>query len=94
MYIKDRIQAGTSDEGWAIHMDGSLWYRGWIVVPQLVKLREEILQEFHCSCFAMHPSGTKMYHDICHQYYYSRMKRHIGDFIRQCLTGQQIKAKH
>ena len=31
--------------------DGSLRYRGLIVVPQLAKLREEILQEFHCSCF-------------------------------------------
>ena len=25
--IRDRVQAGTSDEGWAIHMDGSFWYR-------------------------------------------------------------------
>ena len=26
--IKDRVQSGTSDEGWAIHTYGSLWYRG------------------------------------------------------------------
>ena len=25
--IRDRVQSGTSDEGWAIHTDGSLWYR-------------------------------------------------------------------
>ena len=56
--IRDRVQAGTGDEGWAIHMDGSLRYRGWIVVPQLAKLREEILREFHCSGFAVHPGGT------------------------------------
>ena len=31
--IKDRIQSGTSDEGWAIHIDGSLRYRGRVVVP-------------------------------------------------------------
>ena len=30
------------------------------MVPQLVELREEILREFHCSRFAMHPGGTKM----------------------------------
>ena len=64
MSIRDRVQAGTSDEGWAIHTDGSLWYRGRIVVPQLTKLREEILRENHCSRFAVHPGGTKMYHDI------------------------------
>ena len=67
--IKDRVQSGTGDEGWAIHTDGSLWYRGRVVVPQLNDLRKEILQEFHCSHFAVHPSGTKMYRDLRRQYY-------------------------
>ena len=31
--IRDRIQLGTADEGWAIHTDGSLQYRGRVVVP-------------------------------------------------------------
>ena len=31
--IKDRVQSGTGDEGWAIHTDGSLRYRGRVVVP-------------------------------------------------------------
>ena len=31
--IRDRVQLGTADEGWAIHTDGSLWYRGKVVVP-------------------------------------------------------------
>ena len=47
--IRDRVQSGTGDEGWTIHSDGSLWYRGWVVVPQSTDLREEILKEFHCS---------------------------------------------
>ena len=67
--IRDRVQSGTTDEGWAIHTDGSLRYRGRIMVPQYTDLREEILREFHYSRFAVHPSGTKMYHDLRHQYY-------------------------
>ena len=47
--IMDQVQASTSDEGWAIHTDGSLRYRERVVVPQLTDLREEILREFHCS---------------------------------------------
>ena len=35
MSIKDRVQSGTGDEGWTIHANGSLWYRGRVVVPQL-----------------------------------------------------------
>ena len=35
-----------------------------------------------------------MYRDLCHQYYWSGMKRHVGDFVRRCLTCQQVKAEH
>ena len=59
--IRDRVLLGTSDESWAIHTDCSLRYRGWVVVPQRTDLREEILREFHCSRFVVHPGGTKMY---------------------------------
>ena len=37
--IRDRVQSGTGDEGWTIHSDGSLRYRGRVVVPQLTDLR-------------------------------------------------------
>ena len=79
--IRDWVQSGTGDEGWAIHTYGSLRYRGWIVVPQLTALREEILREFHCSWFAVHPGDMKMYCDLRRQYYWSGMKRHVGDFV-------------
>ena len=52
------------------------------MVPQLTDLREEILREFHFSRFAVHLGGTKMYQDLRCQYYRSRMKRHVGDFVR------------
>ena len=69
------------DEGWAIHIDGSLLYRERVVVLQLTDLGEEILNEFHCSRFSVHPGGTKMYRDLRRQYYWSGMKRHVGDFF-------------
>ena len=81
MSIRDRVQSGTGDEGWTVHVDGSLRYKGRVVVPQLTDLREEILREFHCSRFVVHPGGTKMYQDLRRQYYWSGMKRHVRDFI-------------
>ena len=92
--IMDRVQLGTGDEGWTVHADGSLRYRGQVVVPQLTDLREEILKEFHCSRFAVHPGGTKMYQDLRRQYYWNWMKRHVGDFVQQCLMCQQVNAEH
>ena len=67
--IRDQVQSGTGDEGWAIHTDGSLQYRGRVMVPQLADLREEILKEFKCSRFSVHLGGMKMYCDFRHQYY-------------------------
>ena len=92
--IRDRVQSGTGDEGWIVHADGSLRYRGRVVVPQLTDLREEILREFHCSRFAVYPGGIKRYQDLHRQYYWSGMKRHVWDFVRRCLTCQQVKAEH
>ena len=37
--IRDRVQSGRDDEGWTVHIDGSLRYRGRVVVPQLIDLR-------------------------------------------------------
>ena len=82
MSIRDRVQSGTGDEGWTMHSDGSLRYKGRVVVPQLKDQREEILREFHCSRFTVHPSGTKMYRDLRRQYYWSGMKGHIGNFVQ------------
>ena len=50
---------GTGDE--AIHTNGSLRYRGPVVVPQLVELRDEILREFHCSQFY---SASRWHEDV------------------------------
>ena len=59
--IRDRVQSGTGDKGWTVHADGSLRYRGRVVVPQLTDLREEILREFHCPRFVVHSGSKKMY---------------------------------
>ena len=72
--IRNRVMSGISDEGWAIHTDGSLRYRGWVVVSERTDLREEILREFHCSRFSMHLGSTKKYRDLRRQYYCSGLK--------------------
>ena len=32
MSIRDWVQLGMGDEGWTVHVDGSLRYRGRVVV--------------------------------------------------------------
>ena len=71
-----------------MHSYGSLQYRRRVVVPQSEDMREEILREFNFSHFTVLPGGMKMYHDLRRQYYCSGMKKHVGDFVRQCLMCQ------
>ena len=34
------------------------------------------------------------YQDLRRQYYWSGIKKHVADFVRQCLTCQQVKIEH
>ena len=88
------MQLCTGDEGWVIHTKGSLRFKGRVMIPQSTNMREEILRELHCSNFSVNPGGTKIYHDLRHQYYWSGMKRHVGDSVSRCLRCQQVKAEH
>ncbi|RVX04475.1 Transposon Ty3-G Gag-Pol polyprotein [Vitis vinifera] len=57
-------------------------------------LRRKLLEEAHCSKFAIHPGGTKMYKDLRQNYWWSGMKHDIAQFVAQCLVCQQVKAEH
>ncbi|CAN6706957.1 unnamed protein product [Malus baccata var. baccata] len=50
-------------------------------VPNNEELKKEILDEAHCSAYAMHPGGTKMYHTIRPFYYWPSMKKEIAEYI-------------
>ena len=43
---------------------GTLRYQGRLCVPNVGGLRQRILAEAHESCYVVHPSSTKMYHDL------------------------------
>ena len=32
--IRDRVSSSIGDEGWTMNLDGSLQYRGWVLVHQ------------------------------------------------------------
>ena len=52
------------------------------MIPQLTDLREEILREFHCSRFAVHPGSMKKYHDLRRQYLAMWMTFTLEEFYR------------
>ena len=79
-----RYLRGDTRSGWTIHADSSLRFLGRLFVP--VALREMILREFHHSPLAVHPGGTKMYHDLRRQFWWPGMKKDVALFVSRCLT--------
>ena len=65
---------------------------GRLFVP--TSIREEVLRESYYLRLAVHPSGTKMYHDVARQFWWPSMKRDVVAFVSRCLTCQQVKAEH
>ena len=88
--FRTRFRSGDARAGWMIHADSSLRYLGILFVPS--SCRDVILHEFHHSPLAVHPGGTKMYHDLRSQFWWSGMKKDVALFVSQCLTCQQVKA--
>ncbi|KAM1554219.1 hypothetical protein ACFX1Z_007001 [Malus domestica] len=56
-------------------------------VPNNKELKKEILDKAHCSVYAIHPGGTKMYHTIQPFYYWPGMKREIAEYLPRIHNG-------
>ena len=57
-------------------------------------MRKAIMEEAHCSAYAMHSGSTKMYRTIKENYWWSGMKKDIAKFVSKCLVCQQVKAEY
>jgi hypothetical protein len=44
--------------------EGTLWFKDRLVVLKKAVLKKKILDEAHTSRYSIHPSSTKMYHDL------------------------------
>ena len=67
---------------------------GRICVPNNDDLKFQLLEEAHQTPYSIHPSTTKMYHDLKERYWWPGMKRDVIKYVERCLTCQQVKAEH
>ena len=75
-------------------LDGVLYFRDRLCVPDVDDLKKEIMSEAHNSKYSMHPGSTKMYHNLRCRFWCYNMKQEITAFVSQCLTCQMIKTEH
>ncbi|CAL1410109.1 unnamed protein product [Linum trigynum] len=75
-------------------VDGVLMYQGRLCVPDVDKLRKDILDEAHSAPYAMHPGATKMYRTLKEHFWWPGLKKDVAAHVYQCLECQMIKAEH
>ena len=63
-------------------------------MPNVPNLRNDILEDCHCSKYTIHPCSSKMYADMEHLYFWEGMKRDVASYVSRCMTCQLIKAEH
>ncbi|WP_170284062.1 RNase H-like domain-containing protein, partial [Flagellimonas olearia] len=62
-------------------VDGVLYYRDRLCVPNIEDLRNEIMEEAHSTRYSMHPGSTKMYQNLKGRFWWNNMKREIAAFV-------------
>ena len=85
---------GEIGENFCNIQDKMLTMKGRVCVLDVENLRRLIMEEAHCSSYAMYPSSTKMYRTIKENYWWLGMKRDVTKFVSRCLVCQQVKAEH
>ncbi len=74
---------------------GTLFFRGRLVVPKFKDMSEKVMQEAHDTPLSIHPGSTKMYQDIRQRFWWSNMKqRHCSQYVAECDVCRRIKAEH
>jgi hypothetical protein len=61
-HIKRKMEVETKH--FRVDEKGVLWFNDRLVVPEDWELRNQILDEAHCSKLSIHPSSSKMYQDL------------------------------
>ncbi|KAL0293734.1 UNVERIFIED_CONTAM: hypothetical protein Sradi_6921900, partial [Sesamum radiatum] len=70
----------------SIRADGEIVNGERISVPDVDRLRREILQEAHIAPYTMHPGTTKICRNLRPYYWWQTMKKDVAEFMAKCMT--------
>ncbi|WVZ97862.1 LOW QUALITY PROTEIN: hypothetical protein U9M48_043370 [Paspalum notatum var. saurae] len=91
--IQEQIKVGKAPH-FCEDEQGTVWYKNRICVPDVESIKKLILSEAHDTAYSIHPSSTKMYHDLKERFWWYGMKRAVAEYVAVCDTCQRVKAEH
>ena len=92
-HIKKLIAEGCGPH-FSIDYQGVVRFKNRLVVPSSEELRRKILDEAHHFKLSIHPGSNKMYHDLRHLHWWSKMKQYITKYVAECDTCGRVKVDH
>jgi hypothetical protein len=75
-------------------VEGIWWFKDRLVMPKKEAPKKKILDEDHTSRYSIHPGSTKMYHNLWHQFWWTRMKQETAHYVTECDTYKKIKVDY
>jgi hypothetical protein len=81
-------------KGFREDVEGVVWFKDRLCVPDIKLIRELILKEAHETAYSIHPGSEKMYQDLKKRFSWYGMKREIAEYVVVCDSYQRIKAEH
>jgi hypothetical protein len=73
-------------------VNGVLWLKDHFVVLKDFELHRKIMDEAHCSRYSIHLRTNKMYQDLKKNFWWTRMKQEIVNYVAESDIYQRIKA--
>jgi hypothetical protein len=89
----EEVEKGVQSD-FHVYGDGMLKFCNRVCIPNDTELKRVILSEAHQSLYTVHLGNTKLYQDLCKNYWWKGMKKDIAQYVEQCLMCQQVKAEH
>jgi hypothetical protein len=62
-------------------VEGVVWFKDRMCVPDIKLIQEPILKEAHETCYSIHPSSEKMYQAMKKRFWWYGMKRTIAEYV-------------
>jgi hypothetical protein len=75
-------------------VEGVIWFKDHLCVPNVQSIRELILKEAHETAYSIHPGSEKMYQDLKKKFWWYGKKREITEHVAMCDSCRRIKAEH
>lgn len=87
------VQTNEADSEWLLQ-DGLWYYRQRLYIPELPKLRQQLIQEAHAALSAGHPGIRRTQLSLARHYYWPSLNAEARAYVQACDTCQRIKADH